>query len=148
METKINKEFIISVDEIAQQSILFKRKVGAVLVSEKEHILFSGFNKNITNTESEYFVNKKLETYPHIIHAEENVIIQYYENLYRADDLVLYCTYTPCWNCAKLIVHAKVKKLIYLHEHKTNFTEKINDYISVKEFLEISGVEVIKYEPK
>lgn len=46
------------------------------------------------------------------IHAEQNVIIQAALHETSLDGATVYCTHTPCIICAKMLVNAKIKRLV------------------------------------
>lgn len=51
-------------------------------------------------------------------HAEENAITQAAYHGIAVRDSVLYCTTSPCLICAKMIINAGIREVIYEHEYK------------------------------
>ena len=102
------------------------RKVGAllVLVKNKElSILQEGYNCLPQKYENEHICYKDLEghTKPEVIHAEANAIKYMFENnnqfsLMNGFHYELFCTTSPCMECAKLIYLSGIKK-IYFKEY-------------------------------
>jgi dCMP deaminase len=55
-------------------------------------------------------------------HAEENAIVQAAYHGIAVKDGALYCTLSPCLLCAKMIINAGIKEVIYEHEY--HFSEQ------------------------
>ena len=55
------------------------------------------------------------------IHAEQNCLLTAAKNGISVKDCSLYITTAPCVNCAKIIIAAGIKKVIYKEIYKNNF---------------------------
>lgn len=151
-EIKIFPELINRIKMTKTLSNAKKRKVGAVIIVDdlfQEYVILSdGWNRSDFNDKCE---NSENETFEHVIHAEEDAVIKMLKRLNNpdVDNLTMYCTYTPCYQCAKLIVQANIKKLIILEKHPKNFhTPSINGGLSVEEYLTKSGILIHFYNEK
>lgn len=51
------------------------------------------------------------------VHAEENAILFAARNGIRIEGGNIYCTFSPCIRCAKMIVQSGLKKVFYLNEY-------------------------------
>ncbi|MCF0124672.1 MAG: cytidine deaminase [Clostridia bacterium] len=51
------------------------------------------------------------------VHAEQNCIAELSKNEVSAEGATLYSTLAPCSNCAKLIVAAGIKRVVYAEEY-------------------------------
>ena len=71
------------------------------------------------------------------VHAEQNAIVQAAKFGINLNGATLYCTHQPCVICAKMIINAGIKKVIYKEGYPDEFS---------LELFNASGVEVIKYE--
>ena len=131
---------------IAKRSTCLRRKVGAILVKDK-HILSTGYNgapKGLQHCSEVGCLREKLNV-PHGqrheicrgLHAEQNVIIQASVFGVSIKDSVLYCTNTPCVVCAKMLINAGVKKIIYDGDYPDDLAKKI---------LQESKIKVEKYK--
>jgi len=83
--------------------------VGAVVVDPQGHIIGEGFNQSIMNNDPS-------------AHAEMIAIRQAGQALenYRMLDCTLYVTLEPCPMCAGLLVHSRVKRVVFAsHDEKT-----------------------------
>ena len=147
--TLIDTFNLIKLESIKKKSIAKKRKVAAIL--NLAALNFTGINYMQSVIGKETCENNDGHSYECVIHAEEKTIMQALKvfNLLelRDNETTMYVTYSPCINCAKLIVHSQINRLIYIDQHKSNFTEpKIKNGISVYDYLIKSGVEVIRVE--
>ena len=52
------------------------------------------------------------------VHAEANVICMAAKMGIPTEDSTLYCTTSPCYSCAKLLINAGIKEVIYLEEYR------------------------------
>ncbi|MFX4261265.1 deoxycytidylate deaminase [Pelotomaculum propionicicum] len=127
---------------ISKRSTCLRRQVGAVLVLE-DHIIATGYNgapKNLPHC-SETGCVREAQNIPsgqrHELcranHSEANAIIFSHCN---TNGSVLYVTCFPCVMCAKILINAGVKKVIY----KGDYPDELS-----KEMLESSGVTVQKF---
>lgn len=84
------------------------RPVACIAVSNNK-LVSVGFNDSALNmpTRDE---NKK--TLPTVIHAEVNCLINYR----GSDEIILYCSYAPCANCASAIIQSGIVKEVWYKE--------------------------------
>jgi len=75
-----------------------------------------------------------LVTKPTVLHAELNAICKLARTTGNSDGASLYVTLSPCPECAKLLIQAKIKKVFYL--------EKYRDTAGI-DLLEKSGISVV-----
>ncbi len=54
------------------------------------------------------------------IHAEQNVIIQAALHGVSLEGATIYCTHTPCVLCAKMMVNARIKRVVNFREYSDN----------------------------
>jgi len=92
--------------------------VGAVLVKDK-HIVSSGYNGSPSGMPHCLDVGC-YEVDGHCIrtvHAETNAIAHAARHGIATEGATIYVTHFPCWNCAKILMAAGVKKLVYRYEY-------------------------------
>lgn len=107
---------------VRERSTCLRRSVGAVLVKDK-HILSTGYNgapMKLTHCDSAGCLRKKLNVPSgerHEIcrglHAEQNVLLQAARHGVSVKDSVLYITHVPCAICAKMIINAGIKEVVF-----------------------------------
>lgn len=123
---------------ISQLSKAERKKVGAILVSATgHHIIAEGYNGTPSGFDNkcEREIDGKLETLPEVLHAESNVISKIARSTNTSEESTLYVTMSPCFDCAKLIIQAGIKRVVYLEEYR------ILDGIAL---LHRANIEVIK----
>ena len=142
-------EYFIQIAElVSQRSTCLRRKVGAVVVKERQ-ILCTGYNgapSKIPHCEVVGCLREKLDIPSgerhelcRGLHAEQNAIIQAAKVGVSIDGATLYVTSHPCFICAKQIVNAGIKKVIY----KKDYRDKV-----ARDCFKEAGVEIKKLEIK
>ena len=125
----------------ARHSRSQRNKVGAVLVNDdNERILMCGYNGTPPNGDNNCeYVNKdgELVTKPEVVHAEENVILFCAKMGISTQNKILYTTLSPCFQCAKMIITAGIKRVV--------FKELYRDTSGV-DLLKQYGVEIYQIE--
>ncbi len=111
---------------ICERSTCLRRRVGAILVKDKQ-ILATGYNgapRDITHCDTTGCLRQKLNIpsgQRHEIcrglHAEQNVILQAASHGVSTTGSVLYVTNVPCSICAKMIINAGIKEVVVLDEY-------------------------------
>lgn len=120
----------------AKNSYCTRRKVGALLVKDRM-IISDGFNGTPSGFENICEDEKTGKTKPYVLHAEANAITKVAKSGNNSAGATLYVTDAPCLECAKLIVQAGIKRVVYLIEYS------VRDGI---ELLRRAGIEVCKYD--
>ena len=116
----------------AENSYCQRRKVGALIVKDKM-IISDGFNGTPAGFENICEDEDGL-TKPYVLHAEANAITKIARSSNNSDGATMYVTASPCIECAKLIVQAGIKRVIYSEKYR------LTDGIDL---LERAGVEVV-----
>ncbi len=74
--------------------------------------------------------------YCYAVHAEQNALIQAAKLGISVDGATLYCTYSPCSICGKLIINAGIERVVYKKDYPDEFSF---------ELLEAAGIIIEKY---
>ena len=100
----------------AENSYCLRRKVGALLVKDKM-IISDGYNGTPSGFENccedEHNTSK-----PYVLHAEANAISKVARSNNSSDGATLYVTASPCMECAKLIIQAGIRRVVYGEEYR------------------------------
>ncbi|NQU83028.1 MAG: cytidine deaminase [Parcubacteria group bacterium] len=106
---------------VAERSTCLRHHVGAIAVRDKQ-ILSTGYNGAAAGTRDclELGCLRDELKIPsgtrheicRAIHAEQNAIIQASLHGVSIEGATLYCTHTPCFICAKMLVNAKIVRLV------------------------------------
>ena len=115
---KYDQLYINICHEIAQQSHDEEIKVGS-LIEKDGTIISMGWNGMPTGMRNETR-NWNGCTHKEVIHAEANALMKLAKTGGGSDGATLYCTHSPCWECAKLIVQAGITRVIYTHDYDTS----------------------------
>lgn len=140
--------------QFAKLSYAERRKVGCVIVKDKQVISF-GYNGTPHGFDNECECHDKMDpdagawldaetieeqwplvdskgrykltTKREVLHAESNAIMKVAKSTMSCEDADLYTTTCPCFDCAKLIIQAGIKKVYYTEDYR-----------------DMSGVELLK----
>lgn len=98
-------------------------QVGACIVSEDNRILSIGYNGTPNNFSDDkmpwgirYHENPAETKYMYVCHAEENAIDNYFGSRRDLKGAKIYVDLFPCNECAKDIIQAGIKEVIYLSD--------------------------------
>ena len=149
--TKWDKRFVEMARVIASWASCYNdnRQVGAIIVKDKR-IITTGYNGApsgvVSCKDKGYCIRRKLGiasgTHHELCygtHAEQNAIIQAARLGIAIEGATLYCTHQPCGICAKMIINAGIKRVIYENGYPDEFSMEI---------MNEAGLELIKYEEK
>ena len=100
----------------AENSYCKRRQVGALVVKDKM-IISDGYNGTPSGFENECESPENV-TFPHVLHAEANAITKLARSNNNSEGATLYVTASPCIECAKLIIQAGIKRVIYGEEYR------------------------------
>ena len=121
----------------ATNSYCKRRQVGALLVKDKM-IISDGYNGTPSGFENE--CEEGNVTKPYVLHAEANAITKLARSSNNSDGATLYVTASPCIECAKLIIQAGIRRVVYGEQYRMedgiNLLKRANIeviYINVEE---------------
>lgn len=100
----------------AENSYCKRRQVGALIVKNKM-IISDGYNGTPAGFEN-VCEDKNNLTKPYVLHAEANAITKIARSNNNSDGATLYVTAAPCIECAKLIIQAGIKRVIYAEHYR------------------------------
>ena len=100
----------------AENSYCERRKVGAIVVKDKT-IISDGYNGTPSGFENVCEDENNL-TKPYVLHAEANAITKLARSNNNSEGATLYVTASPCIECAKLIIQAGIKRVVYAEKYR------------------------------
>lgn len=100
----------------AENSYCVRRKVGALIVKDKM-IISDGYNGTPSGFEN-VCEDEHNVTLPYVLHAEANAITKIARSNNNSENATLYVTDAPCIECAKLIIQAGIKRVIYNRNYR------------------------------
>ena len=95
----------------SENSYCTRRKVGALLVKDKM-IISDGFNGTPSGFPNVCEDSDNV-TFPYVLHAEANAITKVARSNNSSDGSTLYVTASPCIECAKLIIQAGIRRVVF-----------------------------------
>ena len=118
---------------------------GACIVSQDNKILSMGYNGfPMGCSDDEYPWSREAEgldsKYLYTTHSELNAILNYRGG--SLEGATLYVTLFPCNECAKAIIQAGIKKLVY---DSDKYADQTN-VLASKRMLKSAGVEMVPYQ--
>ena len=134
-QLELDKRYIRMASIWAENSYCQRRKVGALIVKDKM-IISDGYNGTPSGFENVCEDENNL-TKPYVLHAEANAITKIARSNNSSDGATMYVTASPCIECAKLIIQAGIKRVVYSEHYR------LEDGI---ELLKRAGIEVIYTE--
>ena len=100
----------------ARNSYCKRRQVGALIVKDRM-IISDGYNGTPSGFEN-VCEDESGVTKPYVLHAEANAISKVAKSGNSSDGATLYVTASPCLECAKLIIQAGVRRVVYRDEYR------------------------------
>ena len=100
----------------AENSYCQRRQVGALIVKNNA-IISDGYNGTPPGFPNICEDNNNV-TFPYVLHAEANAISKLARSHNNSDGATLYVTASPCLECAKLIIQAGIKRVVYSEQYR------------------------------
>lgn len=100
----------------AQNSYCQRRQVGALVVKDGM-IISDGYNGTPSGFEN-ICEDENNVTKPYVLHAEANAITKLARSNNNSDGATIYITASPCIECAKLIIQAGIKRVVYGEQYR------------------------------
>jgi len=123
-------------------------QVGACIVNDDKRIVgigYNGFPRGCPDEKLPWGKTSKNELdtkYMYVCHAEMNAIMN--KNSASVEGCTMYVALFPCNECAKMIIQAGIKEVIY---YSDKHAEK-NSTIASKRLLDMAGVPYKQFVPK
>ena len=112
-----------------------KKQVGAVLVSNDNRIISTGYNGLKSGSNDNIDWNNRYIVHTLVLHAEVNCLLYATS---KFENTILYSTLSPCSHCIKLIASSNVKKII--------FQDKYKDFDAVDDICNFYNIELIQFQ--
>ncbi len=112
----LDKRYMRMAQIWAENSYCKRRQVGALLVKDKM-IISDGYNGTPSGFEN-MCEDENNVTKPYVLHAEANAITKVAQSYNSSAGATLYVTSSPCIECAKLIIQAGIKRVVYAEAYR------------------------------
>ena len=146
MRPSWDEYFMELVDTIKKRSTCIRRQVGAIIVKDNR-ILTTGYNgapSGLHHCIDMGCIREKLgvpsgerHELCRALHAEQNAMIQASKYGINIDGATIYITTQPCMICAKMIINAGIKRVVYSGDYPDEMSINI---------LNEASIELLKYE--
>ena len=135
-------DYFMQISELVKtRSTCIRRQVGAAIVLDRR-IISTGYNgapRGTAHCDVAGCMREKL----HIpsgerhelcrgLHAEQNAIIQAAYHGVSIQGAHLYCTNLPCIICAKMLINAGVRRIVYLDGYSDTLTREMLDEVGME----------------
>ena len=100
----------------SENSYCKRRKVGALVVKDKT-IISDGYNGTPSGFET-VCEDANNVTKSYVLHAEANAITKLARSTNSGEGATLYVTASPCIECAKLIIQAGIRRVVYGEKYR------------------------------
>ncbi len=134
-QNQFDKHYLEMAAIWAKNSYCKRRQVGALIVKDKM-IISDGFNGTPEGFENEC-EDENDKTKAYVLHAEANAITKVAKSGNNSLGATLYATTSPCIECAKLIIQAGIKRVVYLDDYRNDDGFKL---------LKRANIEVINFK--
>lgn len=131
---KYDKTFMDQAILWSKESKCPRTQVGCTVLL-KSGLTANGFNGHASGGPNEWEYSEHGD--PEVVHAELNALGKLLDEGVSCRDAQIYVTLSPCLECAKLIVRAGIKRVVYKDEYRIT---------AGLDYLRKYGVEVMKYE--
>ena len=130
MRKSWDEYFIEMATLISERATCERLHVGAVIVKDNR-IIASGYNGSPSGMPhcSEVGCDVVDGHCIATIHAEVNAILQCAKYGIHTEGSTIYVTHFPCYHCAKSIVQAGIKEVIYLNKYRND--ERVNNLFKI-----------------
>ena len=113
----LDKRYIRMASIWAENSYCKRRQVGALIVKDKM-IISDGYNGTPSGFEN-VCEDENNKTKPYVLHAEANAITKVAKSNNSSLGATLYVTASPCIECAKLIIQAGIRRVVYSENYRS-----------------------------
>jgi dCMP deaminase len=111
MPHKFDRAYLEMAEVWSRNSYCKRRKVGALLVKDRT-IISDGYNGTPSGFEN-ICEDENGATKPYVLHAEANAITKVAKSGNSSEGATLFVTASPCAECAKLIIQAGIRRVVY-----------------------------------
>lgn len=110
-QSELDKRYLRMARIWAENSYCKRRQVGALIVKNNS-IISDGYNGTPSGFEN-VCEDEDDRTKPYVLHAEANAITKVAASSNSSKDATIYVTSAPCIECAKLIIQAGIRRVVY-----------------------------------
>lgn len=95
-----------------------KRQKNGCLIVRGDQIISDGYNGTPEGFDNCCELPDRDETKPEVLHAESNALLKLARSTNSSEGATLYVTTAPCFHCAKMIIQARIMRVVYLNKYR------------------------------
>ena len=126
MKFRFVQAYMDVAERFAKLSHAKRLQVGAIVVKD-DRIISIGYNGMPSGWDNECEIcthiddvgAPTLKTKPQVLHAESNAITKLAKSTESGDNSIMFCTHSPCMECAKLIFQSGIQRVYYGEEYRS-----------------------------
>ena len=134
-QNKVDRLYLKMAKIWADNSHCKRSQVGCLIVNNRQ-IISDGYNGTPSGFSNDC-EDCDNNTLPTVLHAEANAITKIAKSTNSAEGSTLYVTLSPCFDCAKLIIQAGIKRIVYSEVYRKTDSFKL---------FEEAGIEIKQIE--
>ena len=115
-QQKLDERYLRMARIWSENSHCKRLQVGALIV-KNNMIISDGYNGTPSGFENTCEDENNV-TVPYVLHAEANAITKIARSHNSSDGATLYVTASPCLECAKLIIQAGIKRVVFEEKYR------------------------------
>lgn len=127
-QNKLDKTYLKMASVWADMSHAERKKVGCIIVKEGQ-IISDGYNGTPAGFDNKCEQFHPVETFcdygsnatitkKEVLHAESNALMKLARSNNSSSGSTMYLTCSPCFDCAKLIIQAGIKRVVYTEKYR------------------------------
>ena len=114
----LDKKYLEIAKQWSELSKAKRMQVGCIVVRDNQ-IISDGYNGTPCGFDNAC-EDEDLVTKPEVLHAESNALMKLAVGTQSSKGATVYITLSPCFECAKLIVQAKIKRVVFSELYRHN----------------------------
>ena len=121
-QEQLDQTYMRMAGVLSELSYAERKKVGCLIVKDTQ-IIAEGYNGTPTGFDNacEYYNHlDEIYTKAEVLHAESNAITKLARSTNSSSGSTLYVTLAPCFDCAKLIIQAAIKRVVFKDKYRNN----------------------------
>lgn len=122
-QNKVDTLYLRMAKVWSENSHCKRSQVGCLIVKDRQ-IISDGYNGTPSGFPNEC-EDCDNNTLPTVLHAEANAITKIAKSANSAEGATLYVTLSPCFDCAKLIIQAGIKRIVYSEVYRKTDSFKL-----------------------
>lgn len=131
MKEELKIAYMDIAERFAKVSECKRLKVGAIIVKHGS-ILAHGWNGTPSGFHTNCCELEDGSTNPFVLHAEQNVLVKMAKSTESIQGADLFCTHSPCPDCAKLLAQSGIRCVYYKIDYRKSEGIKVLLDLGVK----------------